>query len=180
MIAWIIEWWSAVQGTMTKLTDWLAVYGAIAGTIALLLNYKRFLYTKNRDKEKLKISIKPHPNREINLKHIYESEGQGHFDRTNMMVKVFVITVRNLKNIDTYIEEASILTKDGKKVSALVSEGGGHTMSKISSSYQGKKKIDANSHESFNVYHRRGDEEFHPKYVEVLDSQGKIWKEKAK
>ena len=157
--------------------NWLALYGSIVGTVALLINVSRFIYSLKKDKVKLSLEVVPHPNRDTNIQRLKDTENKHRWEVPHL-VEVYLITIRNLGTVEAYIEDASIVCEKGKNYSASISYANNSSMLG-SISQVGAIKIAPKSSEKISVYLRREDEEFIASKVEVIDSTGKKWRKSA-
>ena len=155
--------------------NWLALYGAIVGTIALFINLFRFFHTLKKDKVKLKVSVSPHENQKQNIERIAQNVDRPAYEKTNL-AEVYVIKVRNIGNVNAFVEDAKLICKAGMERKALVHQNMGNSciLGKI-------KEIDISpkSSVSFNIYLKDGEEPFVPSKAIVTDSTGKEWRVNA-
>lgn len=161
--------------------NWLALYGSIVGTVALFLNFSRFIHTVNKGKVKLSIDFKKHPNFENNLKELTDTSRDS-FTRANM-AELYVINIKNIGSISAYIEDAGIITSTGKTHHALISYDNTDnqpvvTIGKIPD--VGQIKIEPKSSKKVSVYLNINEKPFIPIQAFVEDSTGKKWSTKAK
>src|SRR5690606_32525029 len=98
---------------------WLALYGAIVGTLALFLNVSRFIHAVKKDSVKLKIKVEDHPQKSENIKMITEPASDKDWE-VPKIVKTHTLIVRNIGNVDAHIEDAWITCKKGDKHKVLV------------------------------------------------------------
>ena len=157
------------------LNNWLALYGAVVGTIALFINLFRFFHTLKKDKVKLKVSVSPHENQKQNIERIAQNVDKSTYERTNL-AEVYVVKVRNMGNVNAFVEDVKLICKEGVERKALVSQNMGNSciLGEI-------KEIDIppKSSLSFNIYLRDGEEPFVPSKAIVTDSTGKEWRVNA-
>jgi len=155
--------------------NWLALYGAIVGTIALFINLFRFFHTLKKDDVKLKVSVSPHENQKQNIERIAQNIDKPDYERTNL-AEVYVIKVRNVGNVNAFVEDVNLICKAGVERKALVSKKMGNSciLGEI-------KEIDIppKSSSNFNIYLRDGEEPFVPSKAIVTDSTGKEWRVNA-
>jgi len=165
--------------TITYLIDWIAInwlalYGAVVGSVALIISILRYSYTVKKDKIKIKVSAITHPNKLSNIKMLEETEDNEPWDRPSS-VKVYAVTVRNVGTVDAYIEDAGIICTLGEKHPALLSEfnNGGAFLREVS---MGKDDpIAPKSSRRFDVYLKRDQELFEAKKAFATDCTGKNW-----
>jgi hypothetical protein len=151
--------------------NWLALYGAIVGTIALFINLFRFFHTLKKDKVKLKVSLSPHKNKGQNIYLLSQNIKKPIHMKLNL-AEVYVIKVRNIGNVNAYVEDVKLTCKAGVERKALISQnmGGSSILAEIT-----EIDISPKSSLNFNIYLRDGEEPFVPSKVIVTDSTGKDW-----
>ena len=84
--------------------NWLALYGAVIGTVALIINLSRFFHTLGKDKVKLRVTAEEHPNKsenEIELANPVQKnleEVSNHFYLfIGLMLLILVVLMRILR-----------------------------------------------------------------------------------
>jgi hypothetical protein len=158
--------------------NWLALYGSIVGTIALFLNFSRFIHAIKKDKVKLSLSVAPHPEREKNMERLISTENNEPWDDRPNVVESYQITIRNIGNVDAHIEDAGIICQDGKIRQVLISYPGNYcTLGHLSE--VGSVTISAKASKKMCVYLNRGENEFIARKAFAMDSTGKKWTAKA-
>ena len=158
--------------------NWLAFYGAVVGTLALGINFSKFIHAINKDKIKIRVSVSDHPQKLANIKLLKDGEDNEPLDRINM-AEVYIVTVRNIGNVNAHIDDAGVICTHEKSHSALVSSptGGGCILVSIS-----EAKLDPiapKSSKKFSIYLQRGQECFEARRAFVVDSTGEKWLAKA-
>lgn len=98
--------------------NWLATYGALVGTIALTLNFTRFIHLRKRDTVQLKVSGEPHEHYEGQLHRLIEGREKAVHERPSL-VEVYKVRITNKGSIPAHLEDAGVITKDGKTISVL-------------------------------------------------------------
>lgn len=157
--------------------NWLALYGAITGTIALFISISRFVHTVNKDKVKLKFTIGDHPYKEENIKRMHESNNKESFEQINS-VSIYSLSIRNIGNVDAHIEDAWIICKNKKVHKILVSEPDDrYFLSDISQSEP--IKISPKSSTKIHASLGKDDDIFHAEKAVIVDSTGKQWRTNA-
>ena len=155
--------------------NWLALYGAIVGTIALFINLFRFFHTLKKDNVKLNVSVSPHKNQKQNIDRLAQNADKPAYEKTNL-AEVYVIKVRNVGNVNAFVEDVNLICKSGVERKALVSQNMGNSciLGEI-------KEIDIAPKSSldFNIYLRDGEDPFIPLKAIVTDSTGKEWRVNA-
>ena len=158
--------------------NWLALYGAVVGSIALLINFSRLLYTIKKDKIKLTLSVAPHPEKEKNIERLVATEENEPWDDRPNLVEIYKLTVRNIGNVDAHLEDAGIVCEKGKIHQVLVSTSSNHcVLSNIPNS--GLVQIQPKASKKLSVYLNRAENIFQVKKAFVVDSTGKKWTIKA-
>jgi hypothetical protein len=153
--------------------NWLALYGAIVGTIALIINLSKFFHALNKDKVKLRITADPHPNKLENEAELADSHAIEPDGWQRQFLPVYRITVSNVGNVDAHIYSAFVLTGSGDQKHVLVTyphdscmHGGIDQVGTVT--LHPKKSV------KLNVYLNRGES----KSAEVVDGTGRKWKAK--
>lgn len=135
--------------------NWLALFGAVTGTIALLIHYLSYRHTRNKDKIGLAVSWAPHSRREDNIRLLAETESREEYDRPRM-VEVFEVTVTNLGNVTAPLSRVGVLTGAGSERLAYISDG-----KHLHETKAGRvAPIPPKSEVTFSVYLKRGEEPF--------------------
>lgn len=153
---------------------WLALYGAIAGTLALSLNVSRFIHAVKKDRVNLKLTVEDHPQKSENIKMIMEPTSDRDWENP-AIVETHTLTVRNIGNVDAYIEDAWIICKKGDKHKVLVSDPN-HQMMLSEIPRLHTVKLAPKSSITLNVYLSKGEEVFDAKKAEIVDSTGNSWR----
>jgi len=162
------------------LNNWLALYGSIVGTLALVINITRFIHTIKKDKVKLSISVSCHPDYDSNINKLKEKNYDQEWERPNL-VEVYTITIRNTGAVDAYIENASIICKKNKVYNALTYYSKTSSFNGLlgSISQVGTIKIEPKASKKLDVYLKADEDIFTAKYIEIEDSTGKKWNKSA-
>lgn len=154
--------------------NWLALYGSIVGTVALFVNFSRFIHAIKKDKVKLSLSVAHHPEREKNMKRLISTENNEPGDDRPNLVESYQITIRNVGNVDAHIEDAGIICQDGKIRQVLIRYPGNYcTLGHLAE--VGSATISAKASKKMSVYLNRGEDAFIAKKAFVIDSTGKKW-----
>ncbi|WP_157601275.1 hypothetical protein [Psychromonas ossibalaenae] len=147
--------------------NWLALYGAIAGSAALIINLSRL----RRSQVKLKITIYPHENKEESIKLISQNKNKEVYERTNL-APVYTLNVCNVGRINAVIKDARLICQSGVDRKALTPKkiGDGTILSEVT-----EINIVPRSSFSFNIYLRDGEKPFEAAKAIILDNTGKEW-----
>jgi hypothetical protein len=154
----------------------LAAYGAIVGTIALMLNLSKFAVDLRKDSVRLKVSGVRHPmfdGHAATLKQPLASDGDG-----PNLLEGYSVTVTNLGSIQAHIADVGVICRDGRTDSALVRQ---HSSRMILRSVPeiALEPLEPKSSRTFTVYLRRGHEPPIAEAFYALDKTGKRWKTKV-
>lgn len=154
--------------------NWLAFYGAIVGTIALVINLSKFIHAVNKDKIKLRVIAEQHPNKlenEAELADPYSKEPGG---GQQLFLPVYRINVTNVGNVDAHIDSAYVLTGNGDKRHVLITYphdrcmyGGIDQVGTVT--VHPKKSV------KLNVYLNRGESKFVSRLAVIVDGTGRKW-----
>ena len=156
----------------------LALYGAIAGTVALAINFFGFRHNLKKDRIKLSVSFADHPRQADNLLDLESTEDGKPWDQKSL-AEVYVVTVRNVGNVAAPIDEVGVVTSSGKKRPALV--GSKHHGPNILERASGGSvdPLPPNSSRKFNMYLNRGEQLYGAAQAYVVDQAGKTWSSDA-
>lgn len=166
----------------SQLTTYLAIYGAVVGSIALVLNYSRHKHAVDAKKVKLNINYNKHKNLDANLK---ELSVPGGYDPTTgdggkTRAEVYEVEVCNIGDVAAFIREVGIVTTGGEKHEALISEifgsSGMRFLSETSS--VNIEELKPKSSKKFNIYLNKGEELFSVSNAYVIDQTSKEWSSK--
>ena len=159
------------------LINWVAIYAAIVSTLALLNSVYRVYYISGTNKVKLNIDYEKHPDYK---KHFAETiqEYDPQTGRGGSPTVAYVVTVRNIGNIEAFIENVYGVSSDNKKHEASVNmppprSGVLHRVS--GSEIEG---ISAKSSKKFYIYFSKSKQPLELNACYVVDKTGKRWKAK--
>ena len=157
----------------------LSLYGAITGTAALGISFFNYRHNIKKERIKLALSVSPDPNQAENVTSLKgPTDPEAPWDWP-FVVKVYQVTVRNLSSVPAPIEDAGVISKDGKRHSALVSRNVGHANMLDKISISNKNTIAPRGFAVFNVYLHRDQALFEPRNVFAVDQTGKEWRSRA-
>lgn len=159
------------------LENWLALYGAVVGSIALIVNFSRFVHAIGKDKVKLKVIAKDHPNKTENILELSNPQSRELGGGQQPFLPIYQIQINNVGNVDAHIESACVICSDKSKVHVLIKYP--HDQCMYGSIEQvGTVLIKPKTSSKMNVYLHRGKEAFNAKTAEISDGTGKKWKVK--
>lgn len=150
--------------------NWLALFGAVTGTFALLIHYLSYRHNRNKDQVNLAVSWAPHTDHEENLIRLLKTEDNKPWERPKM-VKVYTVTVTNRGNINAPLSRVGVVTETGAERLAHVNDG--RYMQKAASEYI--EPVPPKSEATFSLYLKRGEEPYQVTKAFVIDQTGKRW-----
>lgn len=152
---------------MKNFTDYLAIYGALVGTIALILNFLRYKHALKQNDVKLKISYKKVEILEEDIKDLGKP-----FDPVTQeggqYAKICEVTVQNIGNVNAYINDISLINKDEQKVNIIL----------LDIPEVRRKPMEPKASRTFDMYITNKEDICEIKYVIVIDQTSKEWKKK--
>ena len=139
--------------------DWLqqnllAVYGAVVGTIALILNFGRFWLVLQRGKRKLRVEANISDRAQAQLDEL--AKPQLPFTQGTLIGPIFDVAVINCSHVHIHVQSAGIIvrTKNGKeKIESLIRNGSQGWLSKLSKA--GGHDLPAGARHTFHVWFSR-------------------------
>ena len=155
-------------------SNWLALYGAIVGTIALFINFSRLIHSVQRDKVKVDITTSAHRRASQNIIQMNASQ-DGEPAQRIKKAEIYLVTIRNTGNVDAYIEDVGMICS--KRISHSASVYSGSGFQTVAEAKQGPIKPKASR--EFKVYLPANQEPFTATHAFAIDSTGKQWKKKA-
>jgi hypothetical protein len=150
--------------------NWLALLGALTGTVALVINYLSYRNNRNKDRIDLTLSCAAHPKQAENVRTLLESEGNEPWNRPNM-VEVYTVTVRNRGSINAPLSSVGVITSSGTSRGALVSNG--QFLQQASTT--NIESLPPKSERTFKLYLNRGEDLYSVKKAFAVDQTGKRW-----
>ncbi|WP_280566863.1 hypothetical protein [Chromohalobacter sp. 296-RDG] len=159
--------------------NWLAIYGAIVGTIALALNFGRFWLMLQRGRRTLKVESTVSEQAQRHLDQLAKPEDP--FARGSLLGPIFDVTVINCSHVSMHIHDVGVEVDEaeGKRaVQALVRSGSHGFLSPLAKS--GGDDLPAGSRRSYPIWLKRS--YTLPKVIGcyVIDQTGKRYKGKFK
>ena len=157
--------------------NWMAIYGAIVGTVALGLSFAKFRHSIKASQVSLEVFCEKSPDYNKNLTLFEETEESQPWDRP-VLVELYSINVRNTGSVSAHIQSAGIVTIEGDRREALVRERNDNLiLYPVSRSKQ--EPLVAKSHRKYAVYMKRGEPVIEASCGFVQDQTGKEWRSKA-
>ena len=156
------------------LQNWLALLGAVTGTLALFVNYLSYRHNRNKDRVVLTVSFAAHPEQVDNVRALIESEDKQPWNRPNL-VEVYSVTVRNIGSIDAPLSSVGVTADSGRDHAAMVRHG--QFLQKASASNMAP--LPPKSEKQFVVYLNRGESLYTVAKAFVTDQTGKRWESNA-
>lgn len=156
----------------------LALYGAITGTVALLVSFFSHRYNVKKDQIKLDVSYAPHPDQAKNIERLNTEDSESPWDRPNV-VEVYLVTVRNLGSIPAPLGDVGVSDKAGKKYQALVSRRFSQMSLLQPLSESNVESLEPRAARTFSVYLRRDEPMFTAVSAYAIDQTGKAWQVRA-
>jgi hypothetical protein len=152
------------------LQNWLALLGAVTGSLALLVNFLSYRHNHNKDQVQLTVSVRAHPEQDKNARALLESEDKQPWERQNL-VEVYCVTVRNTGNIEAPLSSVGVVDASGVDRTAMVRHGQFLHVATASS----MAPVPAKSEQQFVVYLNRGESLYTAVRAFVVDQTGKRW-----
>jgi hypothetical protein len=159
------------------LSSGLALYGAITGTLALAVTYFSHRHSLAKDKIKISVSWKPHPNQQHNIEAMLNTAEKEPWKQINL-AEVFEVTVRNIGSITAPIEDVGVVTPRGRK-SALVSASSGERSILMAAAQAPISDLEPKTSRTFSIYLGREEEIFTVRSAYAIDQLGKTWHSRA-
>jgi hypothetical protein len=164
---------------MLSITTWLrenglALYGAITGSVALVIAFLGHRHNVSKDTIKLLVTFAEHRHRDSNIQDLLASREKSGSEKLNL-VEVYVVTVRNLGHIDAPLEDVGIITASADRKCALIRSPhfGNCILERASAIELGVLAPKASS--EFSVYLKQDEPVFTAKCAYVVDQTGKMW-----
>jgi len=162
------DWW---------FTNGLAAYGAVVGTIALLLNLWKFFYDRTKDAVQLSVSCTADSSLRSNIERV-NTERAADWDGPNLLPG-YLLKVTNIGSVPAHIADAGMISDDGSVTSALVAAPGRPMI--LESIARGQiEPLQPKAARTFTVYVQRGVKAPKPVKAFVEDATGRRWTRKFK
>lgn len=164
--------------------DWitensLALYGAVVGTVALLINFVRLRHQQQSNQTRLSVSVERSKGYDENIKRLQEPLEDDVYNDGPHLLSVYIVTIRNLGNVEAHIESCGIVTSADERKEALIPYGGGEMSNLLRKVSEAQNvSIPAKSAQRFKVYLRRNEDPFEVRRAFAVEKTGRAWKSK--
>lgn len=159
--------------------NWLAALGVLVGAIALFLNFTRFFHSRKRDTIQLEVSGEPHEHYKSQLQSLIESREKDPWECASLL-EVYKVRITNKGSVPAQLEDAGVITKDGKSISVLTHNHKGNSPLHLGSlASSNAPPIDPKSSQTYWVYLKNDQEPFEVAKYFAIDKTGKKWSAKA-
>jgi len=153
----------------------LALYGAITGTIALLISFVSHRHNIKKDQIKLAVSYSEHPNKTENIESL-NCVNTEHPWNQQKFVEVYLVTVRNLGSISAPLQDVGVMDKEGRKYQALVRSPFNNMNFLQPLTKSNSEALEPKAAKTFPVYLNRGEPIFTAVSSYATDQTGKEWR----
>lgn len=154
----------------------LALYGAVTGTIAILISFFNYRYNVKKDQIKLNVSYKEHPNKTENIELLISTRMKDSWEQLNCL-EVYLVTIRNLSNIPIPIHDVGVIDEHGNIHQALIiSHFSQMNLLKSLPETSDTEALKPKASKTFSVYLSRDEAPFTAISAYVIDQTGKEWK----
>jgi len=143
-----------------EVTDFLAGYGAVVGTAALLLNYARYSHAVESKEVKLKIECLKHRRYKEHIEEL-SKERKDDIYNEHITKVLYEVVIQNIGSVSAYIKEVYIMTSEGEKRQAA--------------EVISNKEIKSKASDVFRFYMSRGSNPFEAKQAYIVDATGRKW-----
>lgn len=155
----------------------LAIYGSVVGTMALGINLFTYIHAKQKDRVRLLIECHEDEDAAKSVQYFGNCNNKPGLDAPNLL-PIYVITIRNIGNIEAHLQEVGVTEVHGAEHCVLVSSSSHYFLTSIASadpiSIQPKAML------KFKIYLKRGEPIYTPVNCFVIDQQHKKWKRRVK
>jgi hypothetical protein len=165
------------------LTEWLrqnllAVYAAVVGTLALVLNLSGFLHDVRKSAVRLRVLCRPHSDLQNSLSARAAAANSTNTDRRTLF-EAYRVTVFNDGSVPAHIQEVGVTCTNRCVETALVSQPGGNRLLLLPVADSDLEAIPPKSSQDFTIYFRVDRDVFTPKKAFAVDKTGKKWQGKV-
>lgn len=157
----------------------LAAYGAVVGTLALVLNLSGFLHNVRKETVRLRVLCQPHAQLKSSIATVAQSAPDKALDRRTLF-EAYTVTVFNDGSVPAHLHDVGVTCRDGRIVGALVSRPSSNHWILSAIADAALEPIAPKSSQPFTVYFRVDEPTFIPKTAFVIDKTGKRWHSKAR
>ena len=158
--------------------NWLALYGAVVGTTALLVNFARYRHSTKSSKVSLSISVAKHRAHDENIQRLTETESEPEYGRPSI-VSLYTITITNTGSIDAFIQNAGVITDTNVRKEALGYRNRNESILSPLPDLD-DKLVRPKSSKNYDIHLKRGEELYTVKRAFVEDQTGNKWLSKKK
>lgn len=155
----------------------LAAYGALVGTIALILNFMRYRHALSSLKIRLKVEIIEKMSQPDFIKFLAEHKDNGYRGSIESAI-THSVKIRNLSNVTAHIENVWIKTKDGNEIKALKRANERELLYMAVSDLGGNLEIKPRSSVSLSLLSYENSGFLKPEIAFATDETGKRWRSK--
>lgn len=155
--------------------NWLSVYGAFVGTLALAISAFQYRHAKRKDLVQLSVECEQAADTPTKIKAFIELLKGPEMDKPHLE-EIYTVTVRNIGNVDAYIQEVGVRDRSGASHTALVRTS--HFLAHLEQAPQ--ICIKSKARQKFKIYLGRDQEIFTATSCFVVDQQQKSWEKKVK
>jgi hypothetical protein len=157
----------------------LALYGAVTGSTAIAISYFSYRHNVGRDKIRLAVSHRNHPQQAENIARLNDSGDSDKPWNQPSIVEIYEVVVRNLGSVPAPLDDVGIVDSQGTKHGALVSRRVSH-MGLLEPIAKSDTCILApRTSAKFSVYLRRDEQLFQAAAAYVVDQTGREWRTRA-
>lgn len=161
MLNWILE-------------NWLALLGAVTGTLALLVSYLSYRHAKSKEEINLVVSCMAHSQQAENLSKFAETEEAEPWNR-QAMVEIYTVIVRNRGCVAAPLSRVGVVSDSDEEHTAFIMNG--QFMEEVTG--ENISYLQPKSEREFNIYLKRGEEFYSISKAFVIDQTGKRWEVNA-
>lgn len=159
--------------------NWLAAYGALIGTLAFGLNFARYRNSLKNSNVSLQVTFEKRKDFDRNVQRLSEAP-DGFGGGAPQIVEVFDVKVRNLGNIDAFIQSAGVICDDGTQRPALGHYPNSQHRMLHPIADLPEQAIKPKSSQVYTVWLKRDEPAFTPVRGYAEDKTGKLWHSKKK
>jgi hypothetical protein len=155
--------------------NWLAIYGAFAGTLALILNFLRYRHSVQSKKIALKVELHKHPDHDANLQMLEEAD-ESPWGSGPRAVEVYSVTVRNHGSVDAHLSDVGVFDREGKPHEALAFRPEANSLSLYPVTELSNEVVSARSSKTYHIYREKDEPAFTAVRGYAKDKMGRLWR----
>jgi hypothetical protein len=159
--------------------NWLAFYGAITGSIALVISYFTYRHNVVRDRIRLEVSVRNHPYQAKNVERLNAPEDSKEPWNRPSIVEVYEVVVRNLGSVPAPLDSVGVVDPQGSKHEALVPRHVSRMNLLEPVAKSDSCVLAPRAAGMFSVYLKRDEPFFHAEAAYAIDQTGKEWCRRA-